>query len=44
MKEINGDDTIANQYSKIWNNFHEIKEQTYREIGMSKNKIKSKFK
>lgn len=36
MKEINGDDTIANQYSKIWDKFHEIKEQTYREIGKLK--------
>lgn len=37
MQEINGDDTIANQYSKIWKKFHEIKEQTYREIGKKKN-------
>lgn len=36
MKEINGDDTIKNQYSKVWNKFHEIKEQTYREIDKSK--------
>ena len=36
MKEINGDDTITNQYSKVWNKFHEIKKQTYREIGKTK--------
>jgi hypothetical protein len=36
MKEINGDDSIVKQYSKIWNKFHEIKEQTYREIGKTK--------
>ncbi len=36
MKDINGDDTIAKQYRHIWNNFHELKEQTYREIRKSK--------
>ena len=32
MKEINGDNTIINQYRKVWNNFHEIKKQTYETI------------
>ena len=36
MREINGDDTIAKQYSKVWKKFHEIKAKTYREIGKSK--------
>lgn len=33
MREINGDDTIEKQYRKVWGKFHDIKEQTYREIG-----------
>jgi hypothetical protein len=33
MKKINKDDTIANQYRKVWNKFHELKKATYREIG-----------
>lgn len=36
MKEINKDDTIANQAKKIWANFHKIKEATYQDIGKSK--------
>ncbi len=36
MKEINGDDTIKNQYRKVWRNFHEIMKQTYMEIVGSK--------
>lgn len=36
MKEINGDDTIADQYSKVWNKFHEVKTHVYREISGSK--------
>lgn len=34
MKEINNDDTIAKQYRKIWNKFHEVKKSTYIEIGI----------
>lgn len=33
MKAINRDDTIARQYRNVWQNFHEIKEKTYSEIG-----------
>lgn len=36
MREINCDDTIEKQYSKVWGKFHDIKMQTYREIGKSK--------
>lgn len=36
MKEINGDDTIKNQYRKVWKHFHKIKKQTYEEIEDSK--------
>ncbi|RXQ90970.1 hypothetical protein EO244_12770 [Ancylomarina salipaludis] len=36
MKEINKDDTILKQYSKVWNRFHEIKRQTYNEINVLK--------
>lgn len=36
MKEINKDNTIANQYKKIWNNFHEIKKATNKDIIASK--------
>lgn len=32
MKAINGDDTINNQYRKVWQKFHYIKENTYKEI------------
>lgn len=32
MKEINKDDTIARQYRKVWNKFHDVKEATYEEI------------
>lgn len=32
MKAINGDNTIANQYRKVWNKFHEIKKVTYEKI------------
>lgn len=32
MKEINKDDTIANQYSKVWSKFHEVKKLAYKEI------------
>ena len=35
MKAINKDDTIANQYKKIWNNFHEIKRITNKDISVS---------
>jgi len=33
MKEINGDDTIVKQYSKVWSHFHRIKEKTYKRLG-----------
>lgn len=33
MKAINGDDTIKNQYRKVWNKFHDIKKSSYNEIG-----------
>lgn len=36
MKEINKDDTIAKQYRKVWNKFHEVKKSTYKEIGIQK--------
>lgn len=36
MNAINGDDTIAKQYRKVWRNFHEVKEKTYKEIAASK--------
>lgn len=32
MKDINGDDTIIKQSSKIWQRFHELKEGIYEEI------------
>lgn len=32
MKEINKDETIANQSKKIWNKFHDIKQSTYEDI------------
>lgn len=35
MREINGDDTIARQYRKIWNKFHELKKSTYQDIEAS---------
>lgn len=36
MGEINKDNTIANQYKKVWNNFHEIKKATNKDIITSK--------
>jgi len=36
MKEINGDDSISQQYSKVWNKFHKIKKSTYQELGVEK--------
>ena len=36
MKEINGDDTIARQYRKVWKKFHEVKESTKQEIADTK--------
>ncbi|WP_425237100.1 reverse transcriptase domain-containing protein [Ulvibacterium sp.] len=36
MKEINGDDTIKRQYRKVWSKFHEVKENTYQELGKVK--------
>ena len=33
MKSINGDDTIKNQYRKVWNKFHEVKRASENEIG-----------
>jgi hypothetical protein len=36
MKEINGDDSISQQYSKVWNKFHKIKKSTYQELGIEK--------
>ncbi|TVR84747.1 MAG: hypothetical protein EA412_00185, partial [Chitinophagaceae bacterium] len=36
MREINDDDTILKQYSKVWNKFHDIKKQTYQEISQLK--------
>ena len=32
MKDINEDDTIINQYRKVWNNFHRTKKKTYIRI------------
>ncbi|MEQ9219295.1 MAG: reverse transcriptase domain-containing protein [Cyclobacteriaceae bacterium] len=32
MKSINGDDTIAKQARKTWRNFHELKEEAYKDI------------
>jgi hypothetical protein len=32
MKEINKEDTIAKQYSKVWDKFHDVKKSTYDEI------------
>lgn len=32
MKQINGDDSIKNQYSRVWNKFHLLKQDTYAEI------------
>lgn len=32
MKNINGDDTIKKQYSRVWKRFHDVKKQTYKEI------------
>ncbi len=32
MREINNDDTIAKQYRKVWNKFHEVKKHSYDEI------------
>ena len=37
MKDLNMDDSITKQYSKVWNKFHQIKKTTYDDIG----KIKS---
>lgn len=36
MKEINEDDSINQQYSKVWNKFHKIKKSTYQELGIEK--------
>lgn len=33
MKDINGDDTIVRQYSKVWKKFHKQKEKALKEIG-----------
>lgn len=33
MREINKEDSIANQYRKVWNKFHEVKKLTYIELG-----------
>ncbi|WP_100612236.1 reverse transcriptase domain-containing protein [Confluentibacter lentus] len=36
MKEINKDDTIIQQYSKVWNKFHKIKKSIYQELNIVK--------
>jgi hypothetical protein len=36
MKEINKDDTIIRQYSKVWNKFDKIKKVTYQKLGIDK--------
>ena len=38
MKEINRDDSIKNQYKKVWKNFHALKDATYKELSISKHK------
>lgn len=40
MKDINQDDTIANQYRMVWNKFHEVKKATYKDIEAQINKNK----
>lgn len=32
MQEINKDDSIKRQYRKVWNKFHEVKENAYKKI------------
>lgn len=36
MSKINGDDTITKQYRKVWQKFHELKDETYKNIGKKK--------
>lgn len=40
MKIINKDDSISQQYKKIWKKFHDVKKDTYREL--AKNVVEKK--
>lgn len=43
MKEINKDDSISQQYKKVWKKFHQVKKETYRKLATKivKKKIKN---